>query len=57
MLNFKDSFFTQLFHSLDNNSTIMAVDESGEYRPIWCSGEYAEMMEGEVEECIRYEAS
>ncbi|MBQ8983470.1 MAG: response regulator [Lachnospiraceae bacterium] len=57
MLNFKDSFFTQLFHSLDNNSTIMAVDESGEYRPIWCSGEYAEMMEGEAEECIRYEAS
>ena len=44
-------------YSLDNNSTIMAVDENGEYRPIWCSGEYAEMMEGEAEECIRYEAS
>lgn len=55
MLNFGDSFFTQLFESLDNNSTIMAVDESGAYRPVWCSREYAEMMEGEIEECIRYE--
>ncbi|MBQ9610949.1 MAG: PAS domain S-box protein, partial [Lachnospiraceae bacterium] len=55
MLNFEDTFFTQLFESLDNNSTIMAVDERGEYRPVWCSREYAEMMEGEVEDCIRYE--
>ncbi|MBR2214407.1 MAG: response regulator [Selenomonadaceae bacterium] len=57
MLNFGDTFFTQLFKALDNNSTLMAVDESGAYRPIWCSREYAEMMEGEREECLRYESA
>ncbi|MBR1476454.1 MAG: response regulator [Lachnospiraceae bacterium] len=55
MLNFKDAFFARLFESLDNNSMLMAVDENGEYQPIWCSREYAEMMEGTVEDCIRYE--
>ena len=57
MLNFKDTFFTQLFKSLDNNSMIMAVDESGSYQPVWCSREYAEMMEGEAADCIRYESA
>lgn len=57
MLNFRDAFFTQLFESLDNNSTLMAVDEKGAYRLVWCSREYAEMMEGEREDCIRYESA
>ncbi|MBQ7477373.1 MAG: response regulator [Selenomonadaceae bacterium] len=57
MLNFGDAFFSRLFESLDNNSMILAVDESGAYRPVWCSREYAEMMEGNVEECLRYETA
>ncbi|MBR2275450.1 MAG: hypothetical protein IJ873_05230, partial [Lachnospiraceae bacterium] len=55
MLNFQAGFYERLFESLDNNSVIMRVDEDGAYRPIWCSREYAEMMEGTKEECLRYE--
>ena len=33
----------------------MRVEADGRYRPIWCSREYTEMMEGTQEECIRYE--
>ena len=55
MLNFQTGFYERLFDALDNNSVIMRVDEGGAYRPIWCSREYAEMMEGTKEECLRYE--
>ena len=55
MLNFKAEFYKKLFESLDNNSVLMQVGANGSYRPIWCSREYAEMMEGTPEECLRYE--
>ena len=55
MLNFKDSFFAKLFDAIDNNSILIAIDENNKYLPIWCSREYAEMMEGSVEEVIAYE--
>ena len=56
MLQFEAAFYEQLFQSLDNNSVLMRVDAGGAYRPIWCSREYTEMMEGTEEECIRYES-
>ena len=56
MLNFNADFYTKLFQSLDNNSVLMRVEADGRYYPIWCSREYAEMMEGTAEECIRYES-
>ena len=56
MLNFKKEFYTKLFRPLDNNSVLMRVEADGRrYRPIWCSREYTEMMEGTQEERIRYE--
>ena len=56
MLNFKTEFYRKLFASLDNNSVLMRVEADGSYRPIWCSREYAGMMEGTEEKCIRYES-
>ena len=56
MLNFETGFYERLFESLDNNSVLMRVDVDGSYRPMWCSREYAEMMEGDCEACIRYES-
>ena len=56
MMDFQTSFYKKLFASLDNNSVFMRVEEDGRYRPIWCSREYTEMMEGTAEECIRYES-
>ena len=55
MLNFKDSFFARLFDAIDNNSILIAIDENNKYLPVWCSREYAEMMEGSIEEVIAYE--
>ena len=55
MLNFKDSFFAKLFDAIDNNSILIAIDENNKYLPVWCSREYAEMMEGSIEEVIAYE--
>ena len=55
MLDFKADFYEKLFHSLDNNAVIMRVEPDGSYEPIWCTREFAEMMEGTVEECIRLE--
>ena len=56
MFEFKTEFYKKLFQSLDNNSVLMRVESDGRYRPIWCSREYTEMMEGSEEECIRYES-
>ena len=56
MLGFETGFYERLFASLDNNSVLMRVDTDGSYRPIWCSREYAEMMEGTCEECLHYES-
>ena len=55
MLNFKPDFYQKLFNSLDNNAVIMHVEPDGSYEPIWCTREFAEMMEGTQEECIRVE--
>ena len=55
MLNFKTGFYEKLFRSLDNNAVIMRVSPDGSYEPIWCTREFAEMMEGTVEECIQVE--
>ena len=46
MLGFKTEFYRKLVQSLDNNSVLMRVEADGRYRPIWCSREYTEMMEG-----------
>ena len=48
-------YLQNLFQSLDNNAVLMQVEEDGHYEPVWCSQEFAEMMEGTVEECLRYE--
>ncbi|MBQ9412209.1 MAG: response regulator [Oscillospiraceae bacterium] len=56
MLHFETGFYEKLFESLDNNSVLMQVDADGAYRPVWCSHEYAEMMEGTEEECILFES-
>ena len=55
MLNFNTGFYEKLFQSLDNNAVIMRVAQDGSYEPIWCTREFAEMMEGTEEECIRLE--
>ena len=55
MLNFNKSFYEKLFQSLDNNAVMMRVAPNGSYEPIWCTREFAEMMEGTQEECIRRE--
>ena len=55
MLNFKTNFYEKLFQSLDNNAVMMRVSPDGSYEPIWCTREFAEMMEGTEEECIRIE--
>ena len=52
MLDFKTSFYEKIFDSLDNNSQLIQIDEDGEYFPVWCSREFAEMMEGTPEEYI-----
>ena len=55
MLDFKTGFYEKLFQSLDNNAVMMRVSPDGSYEPIWCTREFAEMMEGTEEECIRVE--
>ena len=55
MMHFKKDFYERLFQSLDNNAVIMRVSPDGSYEPIWCTREFAEMMEGTQEECIRLE--
>ena len=55
MLNFEKGFYEKLFQSLDNNAVLMRVASDGSYEPIWCTREFAEMMESTEEECIRLE--
>ena len=55
MLSFDTEFYKKLFFSLDNNAVIMRVEADGSYEPIWCTREFAEMMEGTVDECIQLE--
>ena len=55
MLDFNTSFYQKLFDSLENNAVIMRVDDNGQYRPIWRSREFIEMMEGTEEELISME--
>ena len=56
MLNFKSSFYENLFKSLDTNAVLMRVEDDGRYFPIWCSKEFTEMMEGTEEEFIELES-
>lgn len=55
MLDFKPSFYEKIFHSLDNNAVLMQLTSDGKYFPVWCSREFAEMMEGTAEEFIARE--
>ena len=55
MLNFKTSFYGKIFDSLDNNAVLMRIEADGKYYPVWCSREFAEMMEGSPEEFIERE--
>ena len=55
MLNFKTSFYEKIFASLDSNAVLMRLPADGQYFPVWCSQEYAEMMEGSVEDFIERE--
>ncbi|MBR6887980.1 MAG: response regulator [Selenomonadaceae bacterium] len=55
MLNFKTSFYEKIFDSLDSNAVLMRLPADGEYFPVWCSREYADMMEGSVEDFIERE--
>ena len=55
MLDFKSSFYEKLIRSLDTNAVLMRLEEDGRYFPVWCSKEFAEMMEGTEEECMNWE--
>lgn len=55
MLDFKTSFYEKIFNSLDNNAVLMQITDDGKYFPVWCSREFAEMMEGTAEEFIARE--
>ncbi len=55
MLNFKPSFYEKIFDSLDNNVLLLQLTGDGKYFPVWCSREFAEMMEGTAEEFIERE--
>lgn len=55
MLNFKTSFYEKIFDSLDNNAVLMRLTADGKYFPVWCSREFAEMMEGSAENFIERE--
>ena len=55
MLNFKPSFYEKIFASLDNNAVLMQLTGDGKYFPVWCSREYAEMLEGTPEEFLERE--
>lgn len=55
MLDFKPSFYEKIFDSLDNNAVLMQIADDGKYFPVWCSREFAEMMEGSAEEFIERE--
>ena len=52
MLDFKASFYGKIFDSLDNNAVLMQINADGKYFPVWCSREFAEMMEGSAEDII-----
>ncbi len=55
MLDFKTSFYGKIFDSLDNNAVLMQLTNDGKYFPVWCSREFAEMMEGSAEDFIKRE--
>jgi len=55
MLNFKPGFYEKIFDSLDNNAVLLQITDNGKYFPVWCSREFAEMMEGTAEEFIKRE--
>ncbi|MBQ9307956.1 MAG: PAS domain-containing protein, partial [Clostridia bacterium] len=57
MLNFNTEFYQKLFRSLDNNAVLMRIEDDRTYYPIWCSHEFAEMMEGTEEEVLRLESA
>ena len=50
MLDFKTSFYEKIFASLDNNAVLMRVKPNGKYFPVWCSREFADMLEGTPKE-------
>ena len=55
MWDFKTDFYERLFRSLDNNAVMLEIRPDGSYYPIWCSEEFAVMMETTTEEYIRRE--
>ena len=57
MLDFKPDFYKKLYQSLENSAVLMKVDPGGKYFPIWCSKEFAAMIEGTEEEFIQAENS
>ena len=56
MIGFSDTFYKDLFYSLDNNSVLMQAEPDGRYFPVWCSKEFTDMMEGSSEEFIKAES-
>ena len=52
MPDFNPSFYEKLFTSMDNNAVINRLSPDGSYEPIWCSREFARMMEGEPEDYL-----
>ena len=46
MLDFKSSFYEKIFDSLDNNAVLMRITKDRKFFPVWCSREFAEMVEG-----------
>ena len=57
MWNFTPSFCEKIFASLDNNTVLLRVTPDGNYFPVWCSHEFAEMLDGTVEEFLERDHS
>ena len=55
MLNFNTDFYRKLFEAMDSNAVVMRIGPAGAYVPVWCSREYAEMMEMDRAECLENE--
>ncbi len=53
MPGFAPAFYEKLFTSMDNASVLNRLYPDGRYTPIWCSREFAGMMEGRPEEYLR----
>ena len=56
-MDFSTDFYKKLFTNLNSNAVLLEIDERDRYEPVWCSGEFLEMIGGTLEEYIETERS